>query len=356
MSLNTTKAWTLAALAALLAAGGWWAWQRQGAGQDPEGFISGNGRVEATEVAIAAKMPGRVQDILVDEGDKVQAGQLLARIDASAMQAQLQQALAQVADAQSKQVSAQALVAKTRADLVTAQAVLRQRQGEREMARKTLARTQALLADRAISQQQVDEDRTRVNSTEAAVAVAQAQIDAVREGLHVAQAQVKQAQAGIDAAQAGVARLQSELGDTELKAPRTGRIQYRVVQPGEVVGAGGRVLSMLDLGDVYMNFFLPEQAAGRVGLGSEVRIVLDAAPQYVIPATVSYVASSAQFTPKSVETHNERQKLMFRVKARVDAQVLRQYEQSVKSGLPGVAYVRLDAQREWPAHLQVKLP
>ncbi len=99
-------------------------------------------------------------------------------------------------------------------------------------------------------------------------------------------------------------------------------MQYRIAQPGEVLASGGKVLNLVDLSDVYMTFFLPETVVGRVALGSEVHIVLDAAPQYVIPARVSYVASTAQFTPKTVETASERQKLMFRVKARIDPALL----------------------------------
>jgi HlyD family secretion protein len=112
----------------------------------------------------------------------------------------------------------------------------------------------------------------------------------------------------------------------------------------------------VDLGDVVMTFFLPETAAGRVALGSEVRVVLDAAPQYVIPATVSFVASTAQFTPKTVETASERQKLMFRVKAQIDRELLTKHLAQVKAGLPGVAWLRLDAQAAWPAHLEIKVP
>ncbi|MGK2872130.1 MAG: glycoside hydrolase family 43, partial [Alphaproteobacteria bacterium] len=85
-------------------------------------------------------------------------------------------------------------------------------------------------------------------------------------------------------------------------------------------------------------------------------LVLDAAPQYVIPARVSYVADVAQFTPKTVETALERQKLMFRIKARIDPDLLKQHLQHVKTGLPGMAYLRLDAQAEWPPELQIKLP
>jgi HlyD family secretion protein len=131
-------------------------------------------------------------------------------------------------------------------------------------------------------------------------------------------------------------------------------VQYRVAQPGEVIGAGGKVLNLLDLSDVYMTFFLPEAAAGRVALGSEVRIVLDAAPDRPIPARISFVASSAQFTPKTVETASERQKLMFRVKARVDRALLERHLTQVKTGLPGVAWLKLDPRAEWPARLALR--
>jgi len=104
-----------------------------------------------------------------------------------------------------------------------------------------------------------------------------------------------------------------------------------------------------------MTFFLPERQAGRVAMGSEVRLVIDAAPQYVIPAKVTYVASVAQFTPKTVETESEREKLMFRVKARIDPKLLRKHMEQVKTGLPGIAYLKLDADAEWPAHLQINV-
>ncbi|PKN48409.1 MAG: glycoside hydrolase family 43, partial [Deltaproteobacteria bacterium HGW-Deltaproteobacteria-16] len=119
---------------------------------------------------------------------------------------------------------------------------------------------------------------------------------------------------------------------------------------------GGKILNLLDLSDVYMTFFLPTAAGGRVAIGSEARLVLDAAPEYVIPATISFVADVAQFTPKTVETASERQKLMFRVKAQIAPELLKKHIHHVKTGLPGMAYVRLDPQREWPAALQVRLP
>jgi HlyD family secretion protein len=153
-----------------------------------------------------------------------------------------------------------------------------------------------------------------------------------------------------------VARLHIDIEDSQLKAARGGRVQYRIAEPGEVIGAGGKVLNLVDLSDVYMTFFLPEQQVVRVALGAEVRLVIDAIPQYVLPAEVSYVASVAQFTPKTVETANEREKLMFRVKARLDPELLRRHLTQVKTGVPGVAYLRLDPDIEWPANLALKVP
>ena len=242
------------------------------------------------------------------------------------------------------------------ADVAMAEAVLVQRRADLDVARSTAARSRALLADRATSAQKVEDDAARARSAEANITVAQAQIAAARAGVRAAEAQVQQAEAAIGATEAVVARIATEIADGELRAPRSGRVQYRVVQPGEVVGGGGKVVSLVDVGDVYMTFFLPEMAAGRVALGTEVRIVLDAAQAFVIPAKVSYVASVAQFTPKTVETQSERQKMVFRVKARIDPELLAKYPEQVKTGLPGIAHVRLDAERDWPAELQVRLP
>ena len=176
---------------------------------------------------------------------------------------------------------------------------------------------------------------------------------AAEAAVAAAQAQVVGARSSVDAAAATVARIEADIADSVLKAPRDGRVQVRVAQPGEVLGGGGRVLNLLDLSDVYMTFFVPETVAGRVALGSEVRIVLDAAQGAVIPASVSFVASQAQFTPKTVETESERQKLMFRVRAQIAPELLRQYLEQVKTGVPGVAWLKVDPQAEWPASLAV---
>jgi HlyD family secretion protein len=160
----------------------------------------------------------------------------------------------------------------------------------------------------------------------------------------------------VAASDATVVRVEADIQDSQLKSPRDGRVQYRIAQPGEVLPSGGKVLNLVDLSDVYMTFFLPETVVGKLTLGSEVRVVLDAAPQYVIPATISYVASTAQFTPKTVETANERQKLMFRVKAQFSRELLQKHLDVVKTGLPGVAWLKLDSQAKWPPKLELKVP
>ena len=133
-------------------------------------------------------------------------------------------------------------------------------------------------------------------------------------------------------------------------------MQYRLARAGEVVAAGQRVLTILDLNDVYMTIYLPANVAGRLMLGDEARTILDPIPQYVLPNTISFVATEAQFTPKSVETAEEREKLMFRVKLQADPQVINKYYRQVKTGVRGLGFVRTDPKIPWPAELAVKLP
>lgn len=321
-----------------------------------EGFASGNGRIEATEVDVAAKLPGRVAEIKVDEGDFVKVGEIVARMDTQVLEAQLAQAQAQVRQAENAKLTATSLVAQRESEKSTAQAVVAQRQAELTAAQKRFTRTEALVKRNALPQQQLDDDRATLQSAQAALSAARSQVISAQAAIEAGRSQVIEAQSAIEAAKASVARLQADIDDSLLKAPRNGRVQYRVAQPGEVLPAGGKLLNMVDLADVYMTFFLLSMQAGRVGLGQEVRLVIDAVPDYVIPAKVSYVASVAQFTPKTVETANEREKLMFRVKARLDPALLEKYITYVKTGVPGMAYLRLDPEVEWPANLQIKVP
>jgi HlyD family secretion protein len=322
----------------------------------PAGFASGNGRIEAVEIDVAAKIAGRVKEILVNEGDFVTAGQILARMDTQVLEAQLSEAQANLQRALIGIEIAKSQVVQREAEKTAAEAVVAQRRAELDAARKRLARTEELAARGAAPVQALDDDQARYQSALAAVSAAEAQLAATVAAIGTAKSQVVGAQSDVEAVRATILRIQADIDDSALRAPRDGRVQYRVAEPGEVLAAGGRVLNLVDLGDVYMIFFLPTEAAGRVAMGAEARIILDAAPQYVIPARASFVSDVAQFTPKTVETAEERQKLMFRIKARIDPDLLRKHIRQVKTGLPGVAYVRLDERVDWPANLQIRLP
>jgi len=292
----------------------------------PPGFAGGNGRLEAQEVYVASKYPGRIAEVLFREGDTVEAGQVVARIDTSALEAQLRQAEAQIAEAQQTRNVALAQVSVKDADF--------------NYASKQYSRSRGLVTRGAVSEQEAEIDNARMLAT--------------RAELVGARASAVQTLSSIDAARATADRLRAEIKDAVLVAPIRARVERRLAEPGEVVGQGGRVLSLVNLSDVYMYVFLPERVTGRVPLGSEARIVLDAAPQYPIKAYVSYVSPTAQFTPKTVETAEERHNLTFRVKLQIDKARLRQYEPLVKTGIPGMGYVRYDQNAAWPEKLALK--
>lgn len=303
----------------------------------PEGFAASNGRLEATDYYISAKRAGRIAEVLVDEGDTVEAGQVVARLDTEELEAAVREAQAKIAQAQAQRRVAIA-------DKSYAGAQVSVRQADHRYAQSTYSRSQGLVKTGAVSEQEAEVDLARRSATGAEVVGAQAQVAQ-------AQSKVEAADAEVLAGRAQVERLQAEIRDAVLVAPIRGRVERRLAEPGEVLASGGRVLSILDLSDVFMYIFLPTEVAGKVALGSDARIVLDAAPNNPIRARVSFVSPEAQFTPKTVETAEERFNLTFRVKLQIDKSRLREFEPLVKSGIPGMGYVRIDPNATWPEHL-----
>jgi HlyD family secretion protein len=200
------------------------------------------------------------------------------------------------------------------------------------------------------------QEQARKQAAEAMLALERARLQSGEAALRGARIEVAQREAAIDAGLAKIQKIKTIIDDSMLKSPIRGRVLYRLAEPGEVLAAGGKVLTVLDLTDVYMTIFLPTGLAGRLVVGAEARIVIDAVPQYVIPAVVSFVAPRSQFTPREVETRSEREKLMFRIKVKIAPELLKRYLERVRTGLPGVAYVKLDGNAPWPEKLQVKLP
>jgi HlyD family secretion protein len=294
----------------------------------PNGIVSTNGRLEAEKVEVATKQAGRIAAIHAEEGEMVDAGAVVAKMDTAELDALLRQAEARVRSAVETQAEAKALIA--------------QRESQRSLAEKELERGLILHDKGYFPTDKLDQRK--------------AEVDVADAGLRAANAELQSAIAAQQAAEGEVQRLNSLIDDCVLKSPVRGRVQYKLAQPGEVLAAGGRVLTIIDIGNVYMTVFLPAKDAGRLTLGDDARLILDPVPQYVIPAKVTYVATESQFTPKTVETQDEREKLMFRVKLAIDAALLKKYESEVKTGVRGMAYMRTSRDVEWPESLVVKLP
>ena len=350
MAIRYSRRWiiTFALLASV--AGGILAWHSNRPAA-PAAFASGNGRIEAIEVNVASRQSGRLKEVLVQEGDDVSAGQTLARMDTAALEAELQQAEAQIRQAEHSKDVAVAGVAQRQNETSASRALLEQRTSQLALADKEIERTQQLIAKGFVSQQRLDVDKNNRQSAAAAVSAAKSQLMQTQSAVDAARAGVMQAQSAAEAAEAGAEKIREDIRDAALTSPIDGRVLYRLAEPGAVLGTGGNVLTLLDITNVYMTIFLPTSEAGKVSIGSDARIVLDARPDISIPAKVTFISPQAQFTPKSVETRTEREKLMFRIKVRIPQDLLKSYAQRVKTGLPGVAYIQLDPNAPWPATL-----
>src|SRR5271157_4142583 len=295
-------------------AAGYVAWKQYEASQLPAGIVSVNGRVEATQVDISTKIAGRVIEIVPHEGDIVSPGEVVALIDTSETMAELHQG--------------QAAAALARQTVATRLAEVSSDDAQLEFANEEMRRTATLVAKGWSTHEQYDQRTQQLNSADAALNAAKSQVD----------------------------ELQAVIDDSTIKSPVRARVQYRLVEPGAVLPAGGKIATVIDLSDVYTTIYLPGPQAGRLKIGDDGRVVVDAAPEYVFPATVSFVAPESQFTPKTVEVQSEREQLMFRVKLQAPLQLLKDIEDQVKAGLRGMGYVRIDASANWPDRLAVKLP
>src|SRR5271166_607372 len=262
---------------------------------------------------------------MVDEGDEVKAGQVIARITSPEYDAQLRTAEANVLVVRSRMASAEAKVAQAQADL--------------NYAKGDLERGKDLVEKGWLTRQIYDQRVDRFATDKAVVEAAEKERDAAKSLVLAAQAEVE--------------RISSIITDLTILSPGDGRVQYRIHRSGEVVNAGTRIVQILDLNDVYMTIYLPAEQAGKLALGDEARLILDPYPNSVIPAHVSFVATEAQFTPKTVETAAEREKLIFRVKLQVEPKVLTKYHSQVKTGVRGMAFVRTSPV-PWPPNLAVK--
>jgi len=323
MSRRSLRLIVVAAFIGVASFFGYQYWQKMKSAL-PEGIASGNGRIEAKLVDISAKEALRVKEIRAEEGALVHPNEVLVVLDTATLESQLAEAKLKVAATQEKEAVAKATIERSKAQI--------------ELAKIEVDRSQRLVAQKAGSQRELDMRRTALQTTTA--------------GLQEEEAKLRTIEQEVNVAKANVATIQTRIDDATLKSPVDGRVLYRLAEVGEVVGAGGKVLTLVNLGDVYMEIFLPAEQAARLKIGAEARITVDYAPGRAAAGYVSFVSPEAQFTPKQVETRSEREKLMFRVKIRIPEKTVESYIDLIKTGVRGVGYVKVDDSAVWPATLE----
>ncbi|MCP1771857.1 HlyD family secretion protein [Neisseria perflava] len=345
---------TIAVVAALVAGGGWYYWQQQ-QGALPEGIAQSNGRLELNRIDVASLYAGRVEKILVDEGSEVKAGDVLAELSSDTAVSQLAAAQAAAQRQEEAVGRAQSAQAQTRDAVARAQANVESSRQQQRVAKLELDNARRLLADQLVSQSEVTKRQADYERAAAAVKAAEAARDEAQAVVAQSRAQIAEAKAGVEEAKARVKSAASTHDDMQIRAPIDGRIEYKIAEEGNVIGSGSKVVSLLDPSDVYMNIFLPTDSMSRLKVGDEARIKLDGIDA-VFPANIKFIATDAQFTPKSVETASERAKLMFKIKLQVPSETAQKYNRLLKGGLTGNGYVKTDSKTEWPSELAVKLP
>lgn len=303
-----------------LAAGTFFAWKMQQDTPLPETLIAGNGRVEADEVDISSEYAGRITVLDFEEGDDVKDGAVMARLETARLEAMLDAARARAEKAEAAIAAADAVIAGRKSDLA--------------FQVSELARAQKLTDREVTSKDRLEQAQTMKDTAEAALQQARAQ-------LAVARAEAR----GADAT---VRELEIRLRDMVVRAPRNGRILYKLAERGEVLAPGGKVATLVDMDAVYMTIYVPEEKAGKIRIGDDARIVADALAETPFKASVSYVSDEAEFTPKEVQTTEERQKMVFRVKLRAADNA----DRLLKPGMPGTGYIKLDADAQWPENLE----
>jgi HlyD family secretion protein len=291
-----------------------------------------NGRIEAPTVDLGPKVPGRIVEVLVREGDHVKAGALLARLDLGETSIAVEREQAGVRSAQAR---AEDLVAGTRdTEIAAADAEIADRRAAVGLAEKEAERQRFLLDRKVGTQRDYDRARTDLERARAALKVSQERAKGLREGTRVKQTQAAKAEA--ERAQAILKQSVVVARENEIRAPADGVIVHRLAEPGQLVGAGQPALTMAFANRLYVRTFIPETKLGRVKMGMPARVTVDAYPGREFPAHITEISPDAEFTPKAVETKSERVNLVYGAKADLD----RGWKEPLVPGQPADVVVR----------------
>jgi HlyD family secretion protein len=298
-------------VALLAAAGaGWYFW---GGPEVSATGLEASGTVEGTEARLGFQAAGRIASIAVEEGDRVERGAELSRLDREETEARRAEAAAQLAAARAGLDELER--GSRREEVAEAAAVLEAARKRRQDAGGDLGRAETLLAGGAISREARDKAAIALQVADANVAQAEERLRLVEAGPRKERIEAQRAQ--VARAEAALRALDAALGDRVIAAPFDGLVTQRHRQPGEVVAAGSPVLTLLDPDDRWVRIYVPEPRIGAVELGSRAAIRSDTYPDKRYAGEVYFVSSEAEFTPKSVQTQEERVRLVYAVKVRV---------------------------------------
>ncbi len=297
----------------LVAAAGAGAWYAFGRAKPDESRLTASGTVEATEAQLGFQATGRIAEVAVREGDRVRAGQVLARLDPAEAEARRAQAAGQVEAARA--AAAELEVGFRSEEIAQGRAALTAATDRLANAESDYQRNRILYEGGAVSREVLDNAKTardvaRSQRTQAAEQLRLLQTGPSREKKEQGRAQLVQAQAVLRAAEVALRNL-------VITAPFDGLVTVRHREPGEIVPAGSPVLTLIDPADRWVRIYVKEDRVGAVRLGSRAAITSDAFPGKAYPGEVAFIASEAEFTPKNVQTKEERVKLVYAVKVRV---------------------------------------
>lgn len=294
------------------------------------GVLKVSGTIEVTTVELSFKVGGRLAQRLVDEGEMVTAGQLVARLeddelkeDKSARTAEKQVAQAALADLQA---------GSRREEIAQAEAVLARMKAEAERLRKDALRSEALFKRDVIPQKDLDAARAGRDASAAAVHEAEQHLKLLRIGPRPDA--VQQAKSQVKAAEAGLALADTRLSQSTLTAPLSGLVLSKHAEQGEMLAVGAPVVTIGKMDDVWLRAYIPEAEMGRVKVGQRARVTVDTWPGRAFEGTVSFISPEAEFTPKNVQTEKERVKLVYRIKI-----TLANPRMELKPGMPADAVI-----------------
>lgn len=353
---------TLAIVALLIILAAWWLWWREP--PFPKGLVQANGRIEGDHYTVSGKWPGRVIELLAREGDLIEKGQVMVKLDDAQTQAKVNQAKSAVDVTKAQLKAAQTALsvfkknvplkidtakaglnhadAELVSSLATEEQTLKDAERFRELLkRETVERRRSEQADLSWKVARAQHSTARAARTQAEKLLAEAELG--REQIKAKENEVDALAAQVTQAEAALAEAQSVLDDLVVRAPASGMITTRIVDNGEMVAAGSPLFDIVDLDRLYLKVYVPEKEIGKVRLGLPAQIYTDAFPDKPFAATLRYIASQAEFTPKEVQTPDERVKLVYAVKLYLDENP----DHQLTPGLPADTVIRWQEKTPW---------